>query len=66
MAFGFDHFEVGRQASRLAQKVLEGSSVTALPIETAEFYLSINLQTALTLNITVPDDLLRSAETIVR
>jgi len=66
LAYGTDHLTVGKQAARLAQQVLKGTSPADLPIETAEFYLAINLQTASTIGITIDDTTLRQAATIIR
>lgn len=65
-SYGFDLHALGRQAARLADRILSGISAADLPIETAEMELSINLATADQLGVTVPDDLLRHAVIIGR
>ncbi len=66
LTFGSEHFPTGQQVANLVQQVLKGISPAELPIETAEFYLSINLQTANALGIAVDDATLKSAHTIIR
>jgi putative ABC transport system substrate-binding protein len=66
LAYGFDFFEVGRQAAGLAQQVLAGVPLTELPIQSAEFYLSVNLQTASSIDITIHENTLAAAQTIIR
>ncbi|MBN1121244.1 MAG: ABC transporter substrate-binding protein [Anaerolineae bacterium] len=66
LAFGSEHYPAGQQAAHLAQQILTGTPPSELPIETADFYLSVNLQTASAIGITIDDTVLKSAETIVR
>ena len=60
-SYGFDLPELGRQAARLADRILKGTAAADLPIEAAEMQLSINLATADRLDIRIPDDVLRHA-----
>jgi len=57
---------IGRQLSRLADKLLRGVKPASLPIETAEFFLGINLKVADTLGIEVPQYLINQADYIIR
>lgn len=66
IAFGMDLYQSGRQTARMTQQILKGVSPGDLPVETAEFYLSINMQTATALGITIDDMLLNRATYIVR
>lgn len=66
MSYGPDFFRLGEQVARLADKVLQGTSPADLPIETAEFFLSINLQTAEAIGLDIPDTVLRQADNIIR
>ena len=66
MSYGQNTFRTGEQASRLAHKILEGASPAYLPVETSDFYLTINLQTAHAIGIKVPDSVLQQADRIVR
>lgn len=56
----------GRQAARLADQILKGIEPADLPVETTEFFLAINLNTAEAIGLTIPDDILSQAETIYR
>ena len=61
-----DTFLIGKQAARMADQVLRGIAPADLPVETAEYFLTINLKTAKVLNLDVPDDILRQAKTVIR
>jgi putative ABC transport system substrate-binding protein len=62
MSYGLDLNALGRQAARLAVQIMAGIPAGDLPVETAEFRLSINLETAQRLNIRIGDNILRQAE----
>lgn len=64
--YGFVHHEVGAQAARMADQVLKGADPAELPVETAEFFLVINLVTAEAIGLEVSDDMLQQAEIIIR
>ncbi len=67
--FGYfsDNVATGKQAARLADQILKGNSKAGdLPIETAEQFLTINLQAANLLGLEVSDALLRQANTVIR
>jgi putative ABC transport system substrate-binding protein len=66
MTFGFVHHEVGVQAARIAERVLKGAKPGELPVETAEFFLGFNLQTAQSLALEIPEPILQQAQFIVR
>jgi putative ABC transport system substrate-binding protein len=56
----------GQQAANLADQILKGTMPADLPVETTEFFLAINLKTAQTLGLTIPDVILSQADTIYR
>lgn len=67
ITYGQDHFYSGKMASRLAKSILhDGISAAALPVETTEFFLGINLKTANTIGITIPDHVVQQADFITR
>jgi putative ABC transport system substrate-binding protein len=66
MGYGFESASIGKQAARIAHQVLNGARPTDLPVETCEFFLGINLKTALTIGLDIPDEILRQADHIVR
>jgi putative tryptophan/tyrosine transport system substrate-binding protein len=66
MTFGFIHQEVGAQAARIADLVLKGTKIGNLPVETAESHLGLNLQTAKSIGLDIPDDLVQQARVVVQ
>jgi putative tryptophan/tyrosine transport system substrate-binding protein len=66
LSYSYQGTAVGKQAARMADQILKGIKPSDLPIETSEFFLSINLQTAKAIDLIVADDILRHAETIIR
>jgi len=65
ITFGVNHIEVGKQASRMASQILQGAKTENIPVETAEFYLGINMETARKAGIPVPDTILSYADDII-
>lgn len=66
MSYSFALDPLGRQAAHLADQIFNGASPATLPVETAEFFLSINLKTAEAIGLFIPDDLVRVADTVIR
>lgn len=66
ISYGEDDYSVGRQASRIAVKILRGVPVSNIPVETSEYYLGINLKIARELKIDVPESVLKRADYIAR
>lgn len=64
MSYGLDMRALGAQGARLAAQVLGGVPAGDLPVETAEFRLVINMETAGRLGIDIPGHVLRQAELI--
>jgi len=57
----------GMQAARLARSILlDKTHPSDLPVETADFFLGINLKTAQAMGLEVPSDVLQQADFIVR
>lgn len=65
MSYGFEAKDVGMQAANQGALILSGMSPADLPIELAEFSLSINLATASRLGITIPRAILRQARVVM-
>jgi putative ABC transport system substrate-binding protein len=65
-SFGHRPYELGRQLARLADQLLHGARPADLPVETAEFFLAINLHTADAIALEIPDTILRQADDILR
>lgn len=66
VSYSFRLFEIGQQTSRLADQILKGAIPANLPVETAEFFLTLNLQTAEALHLSIPNDILRTADRVIR
>jgi putative ABC transport system substrate-binding protein len=65
-AYGIIHHKAGSQAAHLADQILNGAHPGDLPVETAEVFLGINLQTAELIGLDIPHDVLQQAEIIIR
>jgi putative ABC transport system substrate-binding protein len=57
---------IGQQAARLADQIVKGAQPADLPVETAERFLHINLQTATAIGLDIPDEFLRQADMVMR
>jgi len=66
MSYGLDPTAMGEQLSHIAYKILKGTSPAVVPMEQAEFFLVINLKTAHTIGITIPDVVLKQADEVIR
>lgn len=66
VSYGEDDLHLGEEVSRLADKLLKGVSPAHVPVETADFFLGINLQTARALGISVPPEVIKQADFLVR
>ena len=66
LSYGFRLLEIGQQTARLADQILQGVSPAEIPVETAEFFLTINLSTANAINLDIPDEIVRVADEIIR
>ena len=66
MSYGHDYLSMGVQLSRLVDQIFNGTDPGDLPVETPEFFLSINLVTAQAIGLEIPDDILVQADTLVR
>ncbi|MBU0967685.1 MAG: ABC transporter substrate-binding protein, partial [Proteobacteria bacterium] len=64
--YGFDSFELGKQAARLADQIMKGKKPGDLPIELAEDYFDFNLKTANAIGLPISEYILRLAHLIVR
>jgi putative tryptophan/tyrosine transport system substrate-binding protein len=57
---------MGQQAARLADQILKGTKPADLPVETAEYFLHINLRTATAIGLDIPDAILHQADMVMR
>ena len=66
-SYGINTFQIGRQAARLADKILNGTRPADIPIETPrKLELAINLKVAKQIGLTIPYEVLREADVILR
>jgi putative ABC transport system substrate-binding protein len=66
-SYGINTFQIGRQAARLADKILNGTRPAEIPIETPrKLELVINLRVAKEIGLAIPNQLLREADVILR
>jgi putative ABC transport system substrate-binding protein len=57
----------GLQAARMARAILQdGNAPAELPVETADFFLGINLKTAQSMGFEIPDSILQQADFVIR
>lgn len=66
MAYGVDQRQLYRRAAEYADKVLRGARPSELPIQQAtEFTLAINMNTARTLHLSIPQSILLRANEVI-
>jgi len=66
-AYGPNYLEMGRQAGRLADRIIKGESPASLPIERAsKFDLTLNYRTANFIGVKLTPEMLRKADKVIR
>lgn len=66
-AYGPSNYQMGRQAAGLVDKILKGQKPENLPVEAArKFDLVINFRTANAIGLTIPPDILKKADRVIR
>ncbi|MEW6218263.1 MAG: ABC transporter substrate-binding protein [Thermodesulfobacteriota bacterium] len=63
---GQDRFQVGRQASRQAHAVLQGTPAWRIPIEQPDVLLQLHLPTAAASGLAIPPEVLILAQDVIR
>lgn len=66
LSYSFQLIALGEQQARLADQIFRGIKPVDLPVETAEFFLTVNLKTADAINLTIPDEVLRTVDRVIR
>jgi putative ABC transport system substrate-binding protein len=66
MSYGIDLWEIGSRAADMADRILKGAKPADIPIfQPTKFILAINLKTAKALGLTVPPELLATADEVI-
>jgi len=66
-AYGPSNYEMGRQAAGFVDKILKGQKPENLPVEPSKkFDLIINFRTANAIGLTIPPDVLKKADKVIR
>lgn len=66
MSYGTIIYEVGKQAAGLVDAILQGRNPAETPVQTAELFLTVNLQTADAIGLEISDDMLAQANSVIR
>jgi putative ABC transport system substrate-binding protein len=66
LAYGEELDEVAAQVARMVDTIYNGTDPSEIPVETAEFFLSLNLDTAEQIGLDVPESFLARVHYIVR
>jgi putative ABC transport system substrate-binding protein len=66
LSYGVDHRKIGEQAARMADRLLRGVPAADIPVESTDYYLTVNLAAARALGISIPADVLNQADFILR
>ena len=57
---------IGKQAAQMADQVLKGNAPGDVPVQTAEYALTVNLKIADAIGLTLLDAILSQADTLIR
>lgn len=59
--YGFIGYEIGKQAGRIASMILKGTPAGDIPVETANDYFFLNLNTAEIIGLDISDSIIRQS-----
>jgi putative ABC transport system substrate-binding protein len=66
ITYGMNPARTGKQLGRIADLLLQGAAPGDIPVEVVDYSLGVNLKTAGAIGITIPDEVLRLADDIIR
>lgn len=66
LSYGIVHRQVGEQASKIADRILRGADAATMPVQTADFYLTLNLAAAGRIGHDLSEEVLQLADVILR
>lgn len=66
LCYAISPAELGAQAGRMADKILRGVSPADLPVESADYFLQLNLKTAHAIGIKIADNIISQADFVTR
>lgn len=66
VTLGNDEYNIGEKLARLAQQIQQGAKPRDLPVETAEIFLTVNLDTAEKIGLSLSDEILSQSKKIIR
>jgi putative ABC transport system substrate-binding protein len=67
MSYGPDYADLFRRAADMVDKILRGTKPGDIPVEQpTKFALAINVKTAATLGLTIPQTLLATADEVIK
>ena len=67
MSYGADFEDSFRQAARYIDRIFKGAKAADLPVEQPmRYYLTVNLNAATALGLTIPPSLLQRADEVIK